>query len=71
VLRLRGAPGAADEENRDLPRVTQLRRLRRTACAVQRGPNWLKHYFEGWRSLPTYPEERREWSIKNHNFLIE
>jgi hypothetical protein len=30
-----------------------------------------EHYFEGWRSSPTYPEERREWFIKNHNFFIE
>jgi hypothetical protein len=29
------------------------------------------HYFEGWRSSPTCPEERRKWFIKNHNFFIE
>ena len=30
-----------------------------------------EHYFEEWRSSPTYPEERREWFIKNHSFFIE
>ena len=30
-----------------------------------------EHYFEEWRSSPTYPKSAASGSSRNHNFFIE